>query len=167
MTTGSVLGIRETRRIVGDYVLTLDDYIARRSFPDEICRNAYFIDVHHSLKQAAAHIQERADGIAVPTLTYGAGESHGIPYRCLTPVGLRNVLVAGRSISCDRPVQGSVRVMPVCLTTGEAAGMAAGMVTRRGNNDVRALDVGDLRRRLCEEGAYLPEPAVAPALETI
>jgi len=157
VSTGSVLGIRETRRIIGDYILTLDDYIDRRSFPDEICRNSYFIDIHHSLKEAGKHVEKRADGLTGPSLHYGPGESHGIPYRCLTPKGLRNVLVAGRSISCDRPVQGSVRVMPVCLAMGEAAGMAAAHALQSHGSDVHAVDVVRLRERLKAEGAYLPE----------
>ena len=121
--TGSLMGIRETRRIVGDYILTLEDYLKRRSFADEICRNSYFIDVHWAKEEVATdtgkyHKWEKA------LLTYQPGESHGIPYRCLTPKGLRNVLVAGRSISCEQLVQGSVRVMPVCLAMGQAAGIA-------------------------------------------
>jgi 2-polyprenyl-6-methoxyphenol hydroxylase-like FAD-dependent oxidoreductase len=155
VSTGSVLGIRETRRIVGDYVLCADDYTERRSFPDEICRNSYFIDLHLTKEEA------KTDGELEAALRfnhYGPGESHGIPYRCLTPRGLRNVLVAGRSISCDRVVQGSVRVMPVCLATGEAAGMAAAHATKLPGHDVHAVDVNNLRRRLREENAYLPDP---------
>jgi glycine/D-amino acid oxidase-like deaminating enzyme len=157
VTTGSVLGVRETRRVIGDYILTLDDYIERRSFPDEICRNSYFIDIHHSLKEAGEHTKNRADGLSGPSLHYGPGESHGIPYRCLTPQGLKNVLVAGRSISCDRPVQGSVRVMPVCLAMGEAAGVAAAFAAAETEADVHSVDTLRLRRRLQEVGGYLPE----------
>ena len=167
VSTGSVLGIRETRRITGDYVLTLGDYIDRRSFPDEICRNSYFIDIHHSLKQASENVKKRADGLAAPSLHYQPGESHGIPYRCLTPKGLRNVLVAGRSISCDRPVQGSVRVMPVCLAMGEAAGLAAALAGRQAEPDVHAVDVGHLRNRLREEGGWLPEPELETSACTV
>src|SRR5690606_5850484 len=90
------------------------------------------------------------------TIRYGKGESHGIPYRCLLPTGLRNVLVAGRSISAEQLVQGSVRVMPCCLAMGEAAGMAGAMATGSAG-DVRAVDVDRLRQRLREEGAYLPD----------
>ena len=79
---------------------------------------------------------------------YGPGESHGIPYRSLVPKGLRNVLVAGRSISCERIVQGSVRVMPVCLAMGEAAGMAAAHAAQRHDGDVHAVDTNRLRQRL-------------------
>ncbi|HEY8967294.1 MAG TPA: FAD-dependent oxidoreductase [Candidatus Methylacidiphilales bacterium] len=155
VATGAVVGIRETRRIVGDYVLTLEDYMARRSFPDEICRNAYFIDLHLTREEARG--REKVD-VEKRFAQYGPGESHGIPYRCLTPKGLRNVLVAGRSISCERVVHGSIRVMPVCLATGEAAGMAAAHAAKGTGGDVHRVDVGALRRRLAEEGAYLPPP---------
>jgi len=155
VSTGSVVGIRETRRIVGDYVLTLDDYLARRTFNDEICRNSYFIDVHHAKAEVEAHINSRQEGIE-PTIRYATGESHGIPYRCLIPKGIRNVLVAGRSISCERSVQGSVRVMTVCLAMGEAAGMAAAHAALLPDNDVHAIDVAALRNKLREAGAYLP-----------
>ena len=157
VSTGSVVGIRETRRVVGDYVLTLDDYLARRSFPDEICRNSYFIDIHHSLKDITKNNTGRYEGV-LDEIRYGKGESHGIPYRCLLPRGLKNVLVAGRSISCERIVQGSVRVMPVCLAMGEAAGLAAAMAVAAGDGaDVHRVDTADLRRRLQRHGGYLPD----------
>lgn len=156
VTTGSQVGIRETRRIVGDYVLTLDDYLARRSFPDEICRNSYFIDIHQALDDVKKNNDDRREGLR-HTIHYGPGESHGIPYRSLIPKGLRNVLVAGRSISCERIVQGSVRVMPVCLAMGEAAGLAAAQAAQYHDGDVHAMDTVRLRQRLKAEGAYLPD----------
>jgi len=156
VATGSVLGVRETRRIVGDYILSADDYMARRSFPDEICRNSYFIDLHLTKEEARTNGELE---MALRFSHYGKGESHGIPYRCLTPLGLKNVLVAGRSISCDRAVQGSVRVMPVCLAMGEAAGMAAAHAAGQPHPDVHQVDIQNLQRRLREEGAYLPEPS--------
>jgi len=149
--TGSLMGIRETRRIIGDYVLTLDDYLARRSFDDEICRNSYYIDIHSAKKDAGKPHSE----IEKRTHRYAKGESHGLPYRCLTPRDLDNVLVAGRSISCERSVQGSVRVMPVCLAMGEAAGMAAAYAMKHGNN-VHQVNAQQLRSRLREMGGYLP-----------
>jgi len=150
--TGSLLGIRETRRVIGDYYLTIDDFANLRSFPDEICRNSYYIDVHHKKT-------EKGDPNAgkVKAIHLKRGESHGIPYRCLTPKGLANVLVAGRSISTDRAVQGSTRVMPVCLAMGEAAGLAAAMAARDTSHDVHAVDTARLRVKLKEHGAYLPD----------
>ena len=154
VATGSLLGIRETRRITGDYVLTLDDYMARRSFADEICRNCYPVDIHTTREEAEA-------GDAVEVMhrfeNYRKGESHGIPYRSLTPKGLLNVLVAGRCISTDRPVQASTRVMPVCLVMGEAAGVAAAQAVRDTAGDVHAIDTRALRTTLKRHGAYLPD----------
>jgi len=152
--TGTLMGIRESRRIIGDYILTLEDYLARRTFPDEICRNSYFIDVHNKTKEAGASAEALQD-FEKRSTHYGPGDSHGIPYRCLTPRGLRNVLVAGRSISCEQAVQGSVRVMPVCLAMGEAAGIAAAQAADSPHPDVHAVDPGALRARLKEVGAYI------------
>jgi hypothetical protein len=155
VATGSLLGVRETRRIMGDYVLTLEDYLRRQSFADEICRNSYFIDVHAKVKAAFDDLKKVYEW-EEKTFRYGPGESHGIPYRCLTPKGLKNVLVAGRSISAEQMVQGSVRIMPCCLAMGEAAGLAAAMsIPHQG--DIRAIDVDRLRARLKQEGAYLPD----------
>ena len=153
--TGPLLGIRESRRIMGDYVLTIEDYIDRRSFDDEICRNSYYIDVHFN-KSDEKRQQNGEINIDSGGMHYGRGESHGVPYRCLAPVGLDNVLVAGRSISCDRKVQGSIRVMPVCLCMGEAAGLAAAMAAASSECNIHSVDTAKLRGRLREEGAYLP-----------
>jgi hypothetical protein len=158
VNTGSLMGIRETRRVIGDYILTVADYADRRSFEDEICRNCYYIDIHNTPEDAKRYTDGESFMSIVETRTmrYNKGESHGIPYRCLTPSGLSNVLIAGRSISCDRTVQGSVRVMPVCLAMGEAAGAAAQMAAKLETPDVRAIDVQGLRTRLKDAGVYLP-----------
>jgi hypothetical protein len=139
--TGTLMGIRESRRIVCDYTFTLDDWLARRSFEDSIGRNAYYIDVH------------KASATKYPR--YEKGESHGIPFRCLVPVGLKNVLVAGRCISTDSYAHGSLRVMPPCLITGEAAGIAAGQIYRSKTPDIHAVDIKQLRTRLRETGQLL------------
>ncbi|OPZ28992.1 MAG: putative FAD-binding dehydrogenase [Lentisphaerae bacterium ADurb.BinA184] len=146
-----LLGVRESRRIIGDYVLVKDDYLSRRSFHDEIGRNSYPIDIHTTKAEATTG---RGPNAMDRYEQFGPGESHGIPYRCLTPKGLRNVLVAGRCISTDHIVQASTRVMPPCLVMGEAAGIAAAMATGDGN--VHAVDTDRLRQRLREEGGYLP-----------
>lgn len=151
--TAPLMGIRETRRIVGAYTLTRDDYLARRTFPDEVCRNSYYLDVHLSPLEKEKMEKGELDQ-AARALRYGKGESHGISYRCLTPRGLKNVLVAGRSISCDRKVHGSVRVMLNCLTTGEAAGVAAALATRMVSPDVHEICVDELRDKLKQYGAY-------------
>ena len=73
-----------------------------------------------------------------------------------TPKGIVNVLVAGKTISTDRRVQDSTRVMPVCLAMGEAAGLAAAL-SAASDGDVHAIDISQLQKRLREHGAYLPE----------
>jgi hypothetical protein len=154
VTSAPLLGIRESRRIVGDYILTFDDFKARRSFIDEIARNCYQVDIHPSKEEMSEAIIKRRE----PTdrYFYNKGESHGIPYRCLTPMGLKNVLVAGRCISTDRFIQGSTRVMPVCLATGEAAGTASALAAA-GTGDVHAVNIDELRSQLKIHGAYLPD----------
>jgi hypothetical protein len=89
-------------------------------------------------------------------MRYGPGESHGLPYRCLIPADLTNVLVAGRSVSCEKTVQGSIRVMPVCLAMGEAAGTAAAMAVAT-NTLPKNINTQALRERLKINGAYLPD----------
>jgi hypothetical protein len=154
--TASLLGIRESRRVIGDYYLTADDFVKLRSFPDEICRNSYSIDVHHKKSEIGTAEDKANQGVSI-SVHLKKGQSHGIPYRCLTPKGLANVLVAGRSISTDRAVQGSTRAMPACLCTGEAAGIAAAMAAGERPTDVHAINTAELRKRLQRFGAYLPE----------
>ncbi len=150
METAPLMGVRETRRIVGEYTLTRDDYLARRTFPDEIARNSYYLDVHGKTKPKPGEKEPTGEDILS---RYGRGESHGIPYRCLIPRGFDNLLTAGRCISADRDVLGSVRVMPNCFTTGEAAGLASALCAFSGES-VRKIDTDDLRRRLSEYGAW-------------
>jgi hypothetical protein len=88
-------------------------------------------------------------------LRYGKGESYGIPYRCLVPRKLTNVLVAGRCVSTDRYTQSSIRVMPGCFITGQAIGVAAAICAKQGC-DTRQVSVGELQGRLKDLGAYLP-----------
>jgi hypothetical protein len=159
VATGPQIGIRESRRIVGDYTLTLDDYLACRTFPDDIARCAYFIDLHAATTEAAARAtsisnaeNERAERrhYALP-----AGASHGIPFRCLLPQGIDNLLVAGRSLSAERPVQGATRIMPYCFATGQAAGLAAAIAAAGTSARVRDVNPSDLRAALIAAGAWL------------
>jgi len=152
VATGSLLGIRETRRVMGDYVLVLKDFQQQSVFPDEIGRFAYPVDIHASTNDEEAHAQFMEE---FTTLRYKPGESYGIPYRSLVPRNLDNVLVAGRCISADRYLQASVRVMPGCYITGQAAGVAAAL-TAADAGDTRQVDVGELQGRLKKLGAFLP-----------
>jgi len=149
MATAPTLGIRESRIIQGDYTFTVEDYLARRSFPDEIYRGKYNIDVHEETKDATHNTEIEYEH-------YGPGESYGVPYRCLCPRGLDNVLVAGRTICSDRISNGSLRIMPSCLSAGEAAGIAAKLALDRDEVNIHTVDTDRLRQRLKEEGTYLP-----------
>lgn len=152
--TAPLMGIRETRRVKGDYVLTFEDYMARKTFEDDICRNAYYIDVHYSKAEVDAMNSGKAD-FESKTYRYEKGEYHGIPYRCLTPKGFKNMLMAGRFISTDHAVQGSTRVMPVCLCMGEAVGKAATIVKDMENIDVHNIDVKLLQKQIVEDGGLI------------
>ena len=150
LQTAPTLGVRESRRIIGDYTFTMEDYFARRSFPDEVLRGKYPIDVHEEYpgqtRNTLLEIEE-----------YGEGESYGVPYRCMCPRDLDNVLVAGRTISSDRMSNGSLRIMPCCLSEGEAVGIAAKFACEMETVNIHKVDTQRLRKRLIEEGAYLPK----------
>ncbi|MDO5565194.1 MAG: FAD-dependent oxidoreductase [Planctomycetia bacterium] len=151
--SGSLLGIRETRRIIGDYVLSIDDYQKRAVFPDEIGRYAYPIDIHPSETDEASYKKHREEFDKL--YRYSKGESYGVPYRILTPLKFDNLLVAGRCVSMDHLVQASLRVMPGCFITGQATGVAAGMVCRT-DQSVHSVVVSELQTQLKELGAFLP-----------
>lgn len=147
-----MMGVRETRRIRGDYQLCLDDFFARAVFEDEIGRYCYPVDIHSS-KNTNSGYKEYEKTFA--DLRYQKGDSYGIPYRALTVCGLSNLLTAGRCISTDRAMQASVRVMPGCFITGQAAGCAAALAAR-GDGDTRRISVPQLQQMLKALGAYLP-----------
>jgi len=152
VATGALMGIRETRRITGDYALNLEDFKARAVFDDEIGRYSYPVDIHPpspDVKDFKVFEDE------FNNLRYGKGENYGIPYRILTAKGLDNVLVAGRCVSSDRYVQSSIRVMPGCYITGQAAGAAA-CIAVESNTHIRGFDVKILQKKLKDIGGYLP-----------
>lgn len=151
ISTGSILGIRETRRILGEYVLSVQDYAGHASFEDEIGRYCYPIDLH-AVSPDAPKTQFDEDY----EKGYGNGNSYGIPYRCLLPKDTTNLLVAGRCISTSREMNGSTRVMPCCFITGMAAGAAAALAK---NSSVRSISVSALQSTLKKQGAYLPNTA--------
>lgn len=157
VATGSLLGIRESRRIIGDYILNVDDFISKAVFEDEIGRYCYPVDIHAyrpSVESYAAFEKEYLE-----TLRYAKGDSYGIPYRCLTPKNTENLLIAGRCISSDQKIQGSIRVMPGCYITGQAAGAAA-TICCEDNCSTREVNINKLHKKLKEIGAYLPNAKV-------
>jgi len=138
--TAPFLGIRETRRIVGRYVMTQEDVLACRHFDDAIAVASYPIDIHRPAD----------DGC---TLIW-CGDCYDIPYRSLIPTKVSNLIVAGRSISATHEAMGAIRVMATCMAMGEGAGRAA-KISVRGNRTPAEIDVEELRRQQLEHGVYL------------
>jgi len=124
----AALGTRESRRVVGQYVLTRDDVLRGRKFDDGIAKAWFWIDLH-----------DPPPGLSIPyNLEYikanqpPPGDWYEIPYRCLLPETIKGLLVAGRCVSCDRDALGSLRIMPTCCYTGTAAGTAAALAAAEG-----------------------------------
>ena len=153
LATAGVMGVRESRRIVGDYVMTMDDFAARRRHDDDIALNNYPVDIHVMRPNDDEEFSRFSRDFS--SLRYKRLESYGISYRSLIPKGLSNVLVAGRCISCDRSIQASIRVMPCCFETGQAAGLAGALAAACGVGP-RDVDVRQVQEALRNMGAYLP-----------
>jgi hypothetical protein len=119
------IGLRESRRIVGEYTLTARDVIEARHFPDAVARHHYYIDVHNP---EGAGLEGGDTGQRCPP----AGSHYEIPYSCLVPHECEGLLVAGRCISATRDALGSLRTTVCCAQLGEAAGVAAAAAVRQG-----------------------------------
>ena len=150
-SSGPLIGIRESRRITGEYRLTRQDYLERNHFFDDIGRYAYPLDVHASTAQGIVTEDAKDDFV---NLRYQPGESYGIPYRALLPKSLENVIVAGRSVSSARAIYGSVRVTPACVVMGQAAGTAAAIACATKTNP-KTIDIKRLQNLLVHQGALI------------
>ena len=154
VTTASLMGVRESRRIVGEYELTFEDYTARRQFPDQIGVFNKSVDIHPFDTSDAEW--ERFCEEYEHSGRLAPGECFGIPYGILVPRGVENLWVAGRCASSDIKVHGSIRVQPACAMMGQAAGTAAVQAINTGRN-ARDLDTSLLVETLRAQGAYLPQ----------
>lgn len=153
-TTATLIGVRESRRIVGEYELNINDYMARREFPDQIGVFNKFVDIHPY--DTSDEEYERLMNEAFRDFRLNPGEYFGIPYGILVPKGWQNLWVAGRCASSDVQVHGSIRVQPAAAMMGQAAGTAAVQSIRTGK-PARALDTEQLIETLRENEAYLPQ----------
>lgn len=140
IVSGTQVGIRESRRIIGLYRMTRDDVLEKKDFPDTVAKGAHPIDIHSSDSNKQELIWLK--------------EPYNIPYRSLVPQGSRNVLVAGRCISASREAFASIRVQAQCMALGQAAGTAAAMAAASGQS-VAELDGTLVRKRLAEQGALV------------
>ncbi|VTU46604.1 geranylgeranyl reductase family protein (plasmid) [Variovorax sp. SRS16] len=145
------VGIRETRRIRGSYVLTPDDVRAGRDFDDQVARGAYPLDIH-DVGQAAASAGGQVEGGGTDLSM--VRRSYGIPARCLIARGVNNLVVAGRALSATHEAAGSARGQPVCMATGHAAGVIAALSARH-KLPPSALDSAAIQSVLRQQKAVL------------
>jgi hypothetical protein len=142
VSTASSIGVRESRMIEARHVLTQEEIVAGTHFEDGIAAGNYDIDIHSP------------DGSGTSHYYFPAGVYYTIPYRCLLPKDYDNLLVAGRSIGATHEAQASIRIMPICICLGEAAGTAAALAKETG---VAPADINTdaLRQRLRANGAFV------------
>ncbi|OQA03171.1 MAG: FAD dependent oxidoreductase [Planctomycetes bacterium ADurb.Bin401] len=140
--SGVHAGVRESRRIVGEYKLTADDILSVRKFDDMIACGSYPIDIHNPKGQGTTlmHLPEN--------------QWYTIPLRCLIPQKIDHVLVAGRCISGTHEAHSSYRVMPISFATGQAAGVCAALSVHTGKL-VRNIPAIDVQQELLKQEAIL------------
>jgi glycine/D-amino acid oxidase-like deaminating enzyme len=142
MQSGVNVGVRETRRILGEYQLTADDVLSARKFDDAIARGAYPVDIHNPA--GAGTVLKRLP----------PGEAYDIPLRCLLPQRTDRLMVAGRCMSGTHEAHSSYRVMPIVMATGHAAGVCAALAARDARSP-RDVPVGRVQAELRRQGATL------------
>ena len=135
------LGIRESRRIKGRYMLSADDVKEARKRDDGVCKGGHEVDIHGKEEN---HIR----------FTIKDAGSYDIPLGCMIPVGLENLMVAGRSLSSDRIAHSSARVMGTCMAMGQAVGTAAALCSHKGIAPDQ-LSINELRNILRQQGMVL------------
>ncbi len=143
IASGTTVGVRESRRVLGDYVITAEELAEGKRFDDAVVHRAEFIvDIHNpaGAGQAEAQIQYC--------------KPYDLPYRCFVPRGIENLYTAGRCISGTHRAHASYRVMSICMAMGEAVGIAATLCARKGYTP-RTLDVGELQRTMTGKGIEL------------
>jgi len=141
VATSPAIGVRESRRVIGDYRLTREDVLESRRFADEIAL-------------CGAPIEDHAAGPDTRWTYVPESGVYGIPYRCLLPTAVEGMLVAGRCFSATHDAHASARSMATCMAMGQAAGTAAAIAVSTGITP-RAVDAAVLRSRLAEDGALL------------
>ncbi|MEF2244747.1 FAD-dependent oxidoreductase [Paenibacillus sp. IITD108] len=144
--TSQMVGVRESRRIMGEYTLTEKDVCTGAKFTDAIARSCYPIDVHNPNRDE--------NGSPDDFRHLPEGQFCEIPYRCLVPKKIDSLLVAGRCISADFYAQSAIRIESNCRALGEAAGTAAAMCVERGIKP-RELEGETLRSKLIQNGCNL------------
>jgi hypothetical protein len=140
---GTKLGVREGRRIMGDYVLTAEDCLRPARFDDMVAACAYMLDIHNPTG-SGTHMEQ------IPAPGY-----YHIPYRCLIARGHTNLLLGSRCISGTHEAHSSYRVMGPLSAIGQAAGVAAALTAQGAKSDVRAIPASAIRWVLREQGQFV------------
>jgi len=142
LSTAAEIGVRESRMIDGEYMLTGKDLVDCVAFEDSIALGNYDIDIHNPEGSGTSHYY------------FPEGQYYTIPYRAMVPVNSKNLLVAGRCISADHEAQASIRIMPIVCCLGEAAGTALAIAAKTGAG-VKDVDIKAVQAKLREQGAVL------------
>ncbi len=142
LSTAPQIGVRESRMIEGEYVLTEADCLAFRKFDDSIAVSNYEIDIHNP------------EGTGTSHYFFPDGKYFTIPYRSLIPKNVDNLLVAGRCISSDHEAQASYRIMPIVANIGEGAGVAIALASKQ-KISTKDVDVKELQNILLSRNAFL------------
>ena len=140
--SGTIAGVRESRRILGEYKLTADDLMQARKFEDVIARGTYPVDIHNPTGKGTVLKRIAVD------------ESYDIPLRALIPIGVDQLLTAGRCISGTHEAHSSYRVMPISMATGHAAGVCAALAAESGISP-RNIAFREVQSELLRQGADL------------
>ncbi|GIQ64191.1 hypothetical protein PACILC2_27590 [Paenibacillus cisolokensis] len=141
-TTAPQIGVRESRRVVGEYILTAEELLAACKFEDVIARGAYPVDIHNP----------NGEGTILQHLK--PGEWYDIPFRCLVPLKIENLLVGGRPISATHEAHSAIRVQPIAMAIGQAAGTAAAICVKE-QVLPRQVNVRQVQESLTKQGARL------------
>jgi hypothetical protein len=152
------IGVRDSRRIVGDYTLTRDDIFDEAQFDDEIAIKVYR---GPNIKGWVRHSTDGSEGRKGHALEEQpiSVSVFGIPYRCLLPAGVENLIVSGKTVSFDNETHQRCRLMPECMAMGEAAGTAAAVAVRDGVTP-RQVDVAKVRGLIAQGGLNLERKAL-------
>jgi hypothetical protein len=136
------VGVRETYRVNGEYLITQQDYVSGKRWDDSVCNAFYPVDMHS--KKTGVQPAHLAEGVVAT-----------VPLRALVPKGSANLLVAGRCISSDRMANSGLRVQATCMATGQAAGAAAALAAKQGITPGKVPMAG-LKALLAASGALVP-----------
>jgi hypothetical protein len=140
MDTGSILGIRESRRVAGDYVLLETDISGAARFDDAVVSNDGGIEIHSPF------------GFGLAGSHLGKDEYYQVPYRSITARDFNNLFMAGRCFSASHPALSAARNIAYCVALGEAAGTAGAQLVQAGKTNVREIDIRSLQEKLADIG---------------